>query len=113
MKRIITIVVTAFIIISCATTAPLWTTIGRDGVYVNVCTDTLTTTQLNSMMEQRNINYYAWPRSTYTGRDTITQYTRVAGDSIFSITISTAHKDTCVYNVRYFKEIVNEGNDKK
>lgn len=109
MKRIITIVVTAFIIISCATTAPLWTAIGRDGVYVNVCTDTLTTAQFNSIMEQRNINYYVWPKSVHVGKiDTITQYTRVAGDSIFSITITTAHKDTCIYNVRCFKEIATK-----
>lgn len=107
MKRIIAFVVTLFIIISCATTTPLWTTIGRDGVYVNVCTDTLTTTQFNSMMKQRNINYYVWPKSLYVGKtDTITQYTRVAGDSIFSVTISTARKDTCIYNVRCFKEII-------
>lgn len=109
MKRFITFVVTMFIIISCATTTPLWTTIGRDGVYVNVCTDTLTTTQFNSIMEQRNVNYYLWPKSVYMGSvDTITQYTKVAGDSIFSVTISTAHKDTCIYNVRCFKEIIKE-----
>ena len=104
VKSIISFIISLIIIVSCATTTPLWVNIGRKGVYVNTCIDTMSIKQLDSIMNVQNINYYAWPKAIYTGQDTITQYTRVKGDTIFSITISTAHKDTCVYNIRCFKE---------
>ena len=105
MKHIITFIVSLVIIISCATTAPSWTNIGRDGVYVTVCNDTVPT----SILKIRNVNYNHWPMSVYiSNTDTLTQYTYIKDDSIFSITFNTLLKDSCIYNVRYFNEIVKD-----
>ena len=107
IKNVITFIISLIIIVSCATTKTLWVNIGRDGVYVNACNDTISIRQLDSIMNAHNHNYYNWPKAIYIGQDTIMQYTRVKGDTIFSVSISSEHKDTCVYNVRYFKETSN------
>lgn len=112
MKQFITFVVSMFIIVSCVTT-PLWTNIGRNGVYVNICNDTLNIENFNSMMTLRGIDYHKWPKGVHVGTvDTITQYTYIKGDTTFNVTFSTAHKNDCIYNIRVFNELPTE-NDKK
>ena len=105
MKHIITLIASLLIIISCVTTIPTWSNIGRDGVYVTVCNDTIST----EILKNHHNNYRNWPMSVYTSNiDTITQYTYIKGDSIFSVTFNTMQKDSCVYNVRCFNETVKD-----
>ena len=105
MKHIITLIMSLVIIISCVTIAPSWSNIGRDGAYVTTCNDTIPIKVFNSYHN----NYKNWPMSTYTSStDTITQYTYVKGDSIFSVTFNTLQKDSCIYNIRCFNETIKD-----
>jgi uncharacterized protein YxeA len=102
MKKIIAIVLSLLLIISCAVTTPNWANIGREGVYVELVSDTLDANQLDRLMEYKSMDYRDWYKMTYyDGRTNVmTQWTNTVNDTIYSVTL---YDDKFIYNVKYNK----------
>lgn len=97
MKKALIILISIFIVFSCAVTAPSWTNIGSDGVYIENCRDTISYNQIDSVIKSNNIKYdlERWSKiSLYNGNvgnnDVMTQWTITTGtelsDTIYVIT---------------------------
>lgn len=88
-------------IFSCgiSTNAPSWTDIGSDGVYVEVCNDTLTQYQIDSTL---NAAYKDWDKMTYynSSTDSLVQWTTVKNDTVYNV---TRYEDKFIYNVKTTK----------
>lgn len=88
-------------IFSCgiSTNAPSWTNIGSDGVYVEVCNDTLTQHQIDSVL---NDEYKSWDKMKYynSSTDSLVQWTTVRNDTVFNV---TQYDDRFIYNVKTTK----------
>ena len=89
MKKIIAFIMMAFIVFSCAVTAPSWTNYGSDGVYVEYCRDTLSYVQLDSTLNKNDIHPFnkKWDTIKYynSNGDEITQFVHSKNDTTFIV----------------------------
>ena len=89
MKKIIAFIMAAFIIFSCAVTAPSWTNYGSDGVYVEYCRDTLSYDQLDSALASHRLTptWDEWATMKYYSpeKDEMTQFTYTKSDTTYVI----------------------------
>ena len=89
MKKIIAFIMAAFIIFSCAVTAPSWTNYGSDGVYAEYCRDTVDFLQLDSTIKSHGItssmNEWSVIRYYTPDLDEMTQFVYTKSDTTYVI----------------------------
>lgn len=102
-KRLIATLI-IFLTISCAVTTPSWQQIGSDKIQVELCRDTVTYEQLDSLCNAHKINptVEEWSSMVYYNKESaeaMNQYIYTCGpDTLYTITNFGGEK--CIFTIR-------------
>lgn len=107
MKKIIVILLSFIIsLYSCSISAPSWSSIGSERVYIEDCRDTFKIYQIDSVLKTHSINYKFtnWSNMKYytPEKEELSQYIYIKKDTSF--VINKINAENCIFYRRYLNK---------